>query len=447
MDSFVAELKTMAKTCNFCHCLRDSLIRDRIVLGIKNEQTAKKLLRIRDFTLNRCTDICRNEEITALQMKSLSEPADSIHQVKSKTKKSHTQQRSEVKSSPQAGKKISCKFCGYDHVLDRKKCPTLGKTCKRCNGKNHFVKKCKKELVFCIESEEEELEEISVVRVQAVKERAVFAKMLVRQYPVKFQIDCGVILPVKYAEVKYAEGEELTPCSQTLVMWNGTKVKPVGTCALPVVNPKNNDKFKVRFLIVEEDLTPLLRLNAMEKMKLLTVHKENFVNVVENTNDDRTVKYADGFGKDLGTLPGKVHLEVDPDCKPVALPARKVPVSVGDKFKEELKSLESLKVLTPVDESTEWVSQIVVAMKKSGELRVCIDPKPLNAALKIERYQIPVIDDLLPDLTDARVFTKVDLASAFWYLELDHESSMLTTFATVWAISLASSALRSQCFE
>jgi hypothetical protein len=69
-------------------------------------------------------------------------------------------------------------------------------------------------------------------------------------------------------------------------------------------------------------------------------------------------------------------------------------------------------------------------MKKSGSLRICIDPKPLNAALKREHYQIPVIDDLLPDLTDACVFTKVNLASAFWHLELDEESSVLTTFAT-----------------
>ena len=37
-------------------------------------------------------------------------------------------------------------------------------------------------------------------------------------------------------------------------------------------------------------------------------------------------------------------------------------------------------------------------MKKSGSLRICINPKPLNAALKREYYQIPVIDDLLPDL-------------------------------------------------
>ena len=85
-----------------------------------------------------------------------------------------------------------------------------------------------------------------------------------------------------------------------------------------------------------------------------------------------------------------------------------MPVSIREKFKEELKRLEGLKVIAPVEEPTELVSQIAVAVKKSGELRICIDPKPLNVALKREHYQIPVIDDLLPDLTDARVFTKVD---------------------------------------
>ena len=107
----------------------------------------------------------------------------------------------------------------------------------------------------------------------------------------------------------------------------------------------------------------------------------------------------------LGMLPGKVHLQVNPDSKPVILPARKIPVSIREKFKEELKRLESIKVTASADQLTEWVSQIVVAVKKSGELCVCIDPKPLNAALKREHYQIPVVDDLLPDLTDAHVFT------------------------------------------
>ena len=117
-------------------------------------------------------------------------------------------------------------------------------------------------------------------------------------------------------------------------------------------------------------------------MGLLTVHKENFVSVVENLENDLANKYPDVFDNDLGKLPRyNVHLQVDPACQPVILPARKVPVSVEDKFKAELKRLQDLNVIAPVDQPTEWVSQFtVVAVKKSGDLRVCIDPKPLNVA-------------------------------------------------------------------
>ena len=49
-----------------------------------------------------------------------------------------------------------------------------------------------------------------------------------------------------------------------------------------------------------------------------------------------------------------------------------------------------------VDKPTPWVSSVVVATKKSGALRICIDPRPLNAALKRERYQFPIRDDMMP---------------------------------------------------
>ena len=62
-------------------------------------------------------------------------------------------------------------------------------------------------------------------------------------------------------------------------------------------------KYKMRFLIVQENLTPLLGLNATEKMGLLTVHKENFISVVEEGAclregeiQDRTTKVAASQG-------------------------------------------------------------------------------------------------------------------------------------------------------
>ena len=80
-------------------------------------------------------------------------------------------------------------------------------------------------------------------------------------------------------------------------------------------------------------------------MGLLTVHKETFVSVAENLEDDLVMKYVDVFDDGLGKLPGKVHLLGDPASQPVILPARKVPVSVTEKFMAELQRLQDLEVL------------------------------------------------------------------------------------------------------
>ena len=98
------------------------------------------------------------------------------------------------------------------------------------------------------------------------------------------------------------------------------------------------------------------------------------------------------------------------------------------KLRYELDGLVDLKVITPVTEPTEWCSQISVQTKKSGRLRIWIDPRPLNEVLQRETYPLPTIDDLLPELANAKVFSKVDLSNGYWHCELDEASSPLTTF-------------------
>ena len=63
---------------------------------------------------------------------------------------------------------------------------------------------------------------------------------------------------------------------------------------------------------------------------------------------------------------------------------------------------------------------------------MCIDPQPLNAALKKSHCPLPVIEDVLPDLSDAKVLRKADLKDEFLQLEFDEESSKLTTFQSSW---------------
>lgn len=59
-------------------------------------------------------------------------------------------------------------------------------------------------------------------------------------------------------------------------------------------------------------------------------------------------------------------------------------------------------VLAPVEEPTEWVSQMAVVKKPDGSLRICIDPQTLNEALQREHYKLPTFNDVLPTLRISR---------------------------------------------
>ena len=104
----------------------------------------------------------------------------------------------------------------------------------------------------------------------------------------------------------------------------------------------------------------------------------------------------------------------------VALP-RRVPVAMKPKLKKELARLEGLNIIEKVVEPTDWVSNLVIMTKTNGKTRVCIDPKPLNEALKREHYPLPVIEDVLPQLCDVKVYSKADLKEGFLQCTLDEE--------------------------
>ena len=71
IDSYVAELRRLSKTCQFCDCLQSSLIRDHLVIYIKDSATRKYLLQKRDLTLENAIDICRGSEATAAHLKGI----------------------------------------------------------------------------------------------------------------------------------------------------------------------------------------------------------------------------------------------------------------------------------------------------------------------------------------------------------------------------------------
>ncbi len=100
------------------------------------------------------------------------------------------------------------------------------------------------------------------------------------------------------------------------------------------------------------------------------------------------------------------------------------------KVQAEIERMVQCGVIEEITEPTEWCAPMVAVSKKTEQIRICVDLKQLNKAVKIDKFVLPTIDDILPKLAHAQVFSLLDAASGFWQLPLDIDSAKLTTFIT-----------------
>ena len=64
------------------------------------------------------------------------------------------------------------------------------------------------------------------------------------------------------------------------------------------------------------------------------------------------------------------------------------------------------------------------------DLRLCLETKDLNCAIKPPHHCTLTLDEVLSKLNGAKYFSIVDGCSGYWNIKLDHESSLCTTFNT-----------------
>ena len=124
-------------------------------------------------------------------------------------------------------------------------------------------------------------------------------------------------------------------------------------------------------------------------------------------------------------------IQLKPDAKPFALyTPRNVPIPLRKKVKEELSRMQTLGVISPIEEPTQWCAGMVVVPKPSGAVRICVDYRQLNESVLREVHPLPKVDATLAQLAGATIFSKVDANCGFWQIPLSEESQSLTTFIT-----------------
>ena len=146
VDQFITSLYTLAEHCDY-GALKDELIRDRIVVGLRDAKISEKLQLDSDLTLERAVTQARQKEAVHEQQSIVRGQVSSeskVDSVKFRQRQGQNTQRRQNRDKPrtQNGDKPKCTRCGAIPSHSRNKCPARDAKCRGCGIKGHWVRFC-----------------------------------------------------------------------------------------------------------------------------------------------------------------------------------------------------------------------------------------------------------------------------------------------------------------
>ena len=445
-DEYLTQLKKSASMCEFEET--DNMIRDKIIFDMKEQGLKERLLREKDLSLLKTVTMCRAAEVTQKEVKSMSSAQAETQMHQMTTANNSYKTRRKFKGKSWRHKKENCGRCGTDHgprLEDH--CPAWGQECHACHRKNHFARMCKikprtqgiNEVTNDSESSDEFfMGSLCIGNIETSPSRSWYEAIDVGGGKVQMKIDTGAeanVLPLKtFKKLPNAELKQVKKSNTILRAYGGSRVQHMGKVDLRC--KINNQEQPCEFYITTgKGAPPILGLLSSEALGL--VHRgASLENITLSTINENPLEHLkeefcdvfEGLGKFKGEEP--YHIELKPGVTPVIQPPRKVPFALHDKLKETLDQMEKDGVIKKVERATDWVNSMVIVEKKDSTLRVCIDPRHLNEAIKRQHHYIPTYQDVISQLAGKKVFTILDQKNSYWQVELDQQSAELCTFNT-----------------
>ena len=135
---------------------------------------------------------------------------------------------------------------------------------------------------------------------------------------------------------------------------------------------------------------------------------------------------------DLGCtnlLPFKITLTSD---RPTAQPYRRIPPQQLQEVRDHLDNLLRTDIIQP--STSPYAAPIVIARKKSGDIRLCCDYRQLNKLTVKDQFPIPRMDEVIDALSGAKYFSTLDLASGYHQVKMDEGDRAKTAFTTPYGL-------------
>lgn len=438
IDEFVTDLHKLSLTCEYS-TLRESLIRDRIVLGVQDRKLGDKLMLVESLTLEKAVEICKQWEMVKTQQTDLhGGESRSLEAVSKRNGLSSKWKNSKKTMSRENLDK--CKQCGRNH--EQGKCPAMESTCNKCGALGHWAKCCRTKGVPNDQLKEKNMERVktttetfSIGAINKVgsssrdaRNRRWSEDISVDKKTLNFKLDPGADeTGIPYFEFrKLFPKRPLQPADIILVGPDKTRLRTVGMCCCSL---KVGDREITETVYVVKGLErPLLGLRACEDLNL--VKRLNSVGNQLLSRVDPVREFPSLF-TGLGKMDTPYTIKLKGDASPYAQFApRRIPIPLMENVKKKLEALVEDDVVEPVDEPTEWCAPLVTVPKPDGDIRLCVDLTHLNKSVEREIHQMPVVEHTLGQLAGAKIFSKLDANSGFFQILLSENCRSLTTFIT-----------------
>ncbi|KAK3522328.1 hypothetical protein QTP86_003678, partial [Hemibagrus guttatus] len=129
---------------------------------------------------------------------------------------------------------------------------------------------------------------------------------------------------------------------------------------------------------------------------------------------------------DVGLAKGVEHQIRLQDNKPFREGSRRIAPADIEDVRRHIKELLTAGIIK--ESRSPYASPIVVARKKTGAIRMCIDYRTLNARTIPDQYTTPWIDDALDCLVGSKWFSVLDLRSGYYQIAMAEEDKEKTAF-------------------
>lgn len=129
---------------------------------------------------------------------------------------------------------------------------------------------------------------------------------------------------------------------------------------------------------------------------------------------------------DIGHVTSVEHsIELENDT-PFKQRSRRIPPAMYQEVRDHLQQLLNAGIIRK--SKSPFTSNVVLCRKKNNELRMCVDYRQLNSRTKKDAYALPIVEEILQNLSGNSFFTVLDAKSGYHQVNIKEEHKERTAF-------------------